>query len=251
MYPRRRNAGCGAFRSYRPPPATVSVPLVTRYATRIGTSVTAITNTATTLVTGRCLRPHQLAQHPDRQRGLLAGGEGGDDDLVEGEGEGEHAAGEEGRRDVGQEDVAEGLEAVGTQVHRGLDQIGRGAAQAGDDVVVDHDDAEGRVADHDGPDRERDVEHAEGRAQRDAGDDAGQGDRQDQEQVDRRRGRRSGSARGRRRPACPGPSPVASPAGRPAPRGPGRARCPRAPRRRRTIAASGRAAGTGSSCPRW
>jgi hypothetical protein len=41
------------------------------------------------------------------------------------------------------------------------------------------------VAEHDRPDRERDVEQAEGGAQRDAGDDAGQRDRQDDQQRDR------------------------------------------------------------------
>ena len=61
--------------------------------------VTAMTKTATTLVTGRW-RGRISSEHPDRQGRLLAGGEGGDDDLVEGEREGQHAAGQQGRGDV-------------------------------------------------------------------------------------------------------------------------------------------------------
>ena len=51
---------------------------------------------------------------------------------------------------LGQGDEAEGLPGVGAEVGRGLLEGGRGAAQAGDDVVVDDDDAEGGVADDHG-----------------------------------------------------------------------------------------------------
>ncbi len=69
----------------------------------------------------------------------------------------EHAAGEQGGADIGQDDVAEGLEAVGAEVHRGLDQRARDAAEAGHRIVVDHHDAEGGVAENDGPEGERDL----------------------------------------------------------------------------------------------
>ena len=90
----------------------------------------------------------EVAEDPDRQ-GFFAGAdrERGDDDLVEGEGEGEQGAGGEGGLHAGQGDEAEGLPGVGAEVGRGLLEGARGAAQAGDDVVVDDDDAEGRVAD--------------------------------------------------------------------------------------------------------
>ena len=67
-------------------------------------------------------RPYQFLQHPDRQGRLLAGGEGGDDHLVEAQREGEHAARQQRRGEIGQDDVAEGLEAVGAEVHRRFDQ---------------------------------------------------------------------------------------------------------------------------------
>jgi len=79
--------------------------------------------TATTLVTGALARTDQLLQHPDRQRGLLAGGEGGDDDLVEAQREGQQRTGQQRRAQLRQDDVAHGLEAVGTQVHAGFDQV--------------------------------------------------------------------------------------------------------------------------------
>ena len=53
------------------------------------------------------------------------------------------------------------------------------------DVVVDDDDAEGRVADHDRPEREVDVSGDEERVERHAGDDPGQRDRQDEQERDR------------------------------------------------------------------
>ncbi len=57
--------------------------------------------------------PDQLLIHPDRQRGLLAGGEGGDDHFVKAEGERQHAPRQQGGGEVGQDHVAQGLEAVG------------------------------------------------------------------------------------------------------------------------------------------
>src|SRR5258708_3458260 len=59
------------------------------------------------------------------------------------------------------------------------------APKAREDVVVHDHDAEGRVADDDRPDRQLDVGEGEGRAQRDARDDARQGERQHQEEADR------------------------------------------------------------------
>ena len=150
-----------------------------------------MTKTATTLVTGRCRGRISSRQHPDRQGRLLAGGEGGDDDLVEGQREGEHAAGEQRGADLRQDHVPEGLEAVGAEIHRGFDQIARQPAEPGDGVVVDHHDAERGVAEHDGPDREIDAHDVEGRTQRDAGDDAGKRDRQHEQQARSSRGRRS------------------------------------------------------------
>ncbi|MDT4861150.1 hypothetical protein FQZ97_957420 [compost metagenome] len=114
----------------------------------------------------------------------MAGGEGGDDDLVERQGERQHAARQQRRAEVRQDHVAEGLPAVGAEVHGRLDQAVRGAAQTGDDVVVDRHHAEGGVADDDGQDARLDAEGLERREQRDAGDDAGQGDGQDQHQRD-------------------------------------------------------------------
>ena len=58
----------------------------------------------------------EVGEDPDRE-GLVAGagGEGGDDDLVEGESEGEQGAGQEGRAEGGEGDQAEGLGAVGAE----------------------------------------------------------------------------------------------------------------------------------------
>ena len=81
--------------------------------------------------------------------------------------------------------MAEGLEPVGAEIHRRLDQRAGGAAETRDGIVVDDDDAEGGVAEHDRPEARIGIPQAEGRAQRDAGDDAGQRDRQDDQQRDR------------------------------------------------------------------
>src|SRR4051812_4368519 len=48
-------------------------------------------------------RPEQLAEEPDGQRAFLAGGEYGDDDLVERQCERQHAAGEKCRGDLRQQ----------------------------------------------------------------------------------------------------------------------------------------------------
>src|SRR6266540_1465672 len=65
-----------------------------------------------------------VVEDEDRQRRLRAGGERGHDHLVEGEGEGEQPAGDEGSRHGGPQHVAKGLPAVGAEVHRGLDDRG-------------------------------------------------------------------------------------------------------------------------------
>ena len=103
-------------------------------------------------------RAHQFLEHPDRQRGLLAGGEGGHDDLVEAQRKGQHAARQQRSADVGQDHQREGLQPVGAEIHRRVDQRPRGAAEPRHGVVVDDDDAEGRVAQHDGPRAEGDLQ---------------------------------------------------------------------------------------------
>ena len=89
------------------------------------------------------------------------------------------------------------------------------AAQPGDDVVVDDDDAEGGVADDHREQAEVDPEHLGERvAERDAGDDPGQRDRQDDQERDRlaaeeavardrQRGQRAEHQRDRRSPPAP------------------------------------------------
>ena len=82
------------------------------------------TITATTLMIGSCWPRKRLLKI---QIGsvCVAGAERerGDDDLVEGEGEGEQAAGDQGRLHVRQGDVAEGLPGVGAEVGRGLLEV--------------------------------------------------------------------------------------------------------------------------------
>ncbi|MNH25854.1 hypothetical protein D3C79_858760 [compost metagenome] len=124
----------------------------------------------------------QLLIHPDGQRGLLARGEGGDYHLVKAQRERQHAPRQQGGGEVGQDHITQGLEAVGTEIHRGLDQRLVGAAKARKGVVVDHHHAEGGVAYDDGPEAERDLQQAVGGAQRYAGDYAGQGDGQHQQE---------------------------------------------------------------------
>src|SRR5215470_16973382 len=151
-----------------------------------------------------------LAEDPDGQSALGAGSEGGHDDLVERQREGQHGASHDGSRDEGQRNVAKHLEAVGAEVHGGLDQRSLRAAKSGEHVVVDDHDAEGGVAYDYGRERQRDVVEAEERVQRDACDDARQGQGQDEEQahhlaaeepgaVDRERGARAEDEGDRRR----------------------------------------------------
>ncbi len=84
--------------------------------------VTIITSIATTLVTGTSRgRLSWLSSHSGKVR-FMAGGEGGDDDFVERQGKGEHAAGQQRRAEVRQDDVAEGLPAIGAEVHGRFDQ---------------------------------------------------------------------------------------------------------------------------------
>ncbi len=52
----------------------------------------------------------------------------------------------------------------------------------GDDVVVGDGDAEGGVADHQGPEGEREIGQVDRRAEGDPGDDSGEGDREHDEQ---------------------------------------------------------------------
>src|SRR5262245_32985059 len=80
--------------------------------------------------------------------------------------------------------MTEGLKTVGAKIHGRLDEIAREAPKPGDGVVVDHHDAEGGVAENDGPDREIDAHDVEGGAQRYTGDDAGKRDRQNEKQRD-------------------------------------------------------------------
>ena len=123
--------------------------------------MTITTTMATTLVTGRLARADQFLQHPDRQRGLLSASERGDDDLVEGKREGEHAAREQCGTDVRQDDITKCLEAIGAEVHRGFHQRTGDTAEARNSIVVDNDDTESRVTKHDGPERKRDIRQAE------------------------------------------------------------------------------------------
>src|SRR5919201_863988 len=67
----------------------------------------------------------QVVEDEDRQRRLRAGGERRDDDLVEREREREQAAGDERGREHGPDEEAEGLPAVGAEVHRRLDERAR------------------------------------------------------------------------------------------------------------------------------
>ena len=67
----------------------------------MGSSVMAMTRTADDIGDRPLPWPDQLGQHPDRQCRLLAGGEGGDDHLVEGQREGQHAAGQQRLANVG------------------------------------------------------------------------------------------------------------------------------------------------------
>src|SRR5579862_3034410 len=126
-----------------------------------------------------------VAEDQQRKRVLRPRGEKRDDHLVEGQCERKQAAGDEGRREYRPDDEAERLPAVGAQVGRGLEERGRRATQAREHVVVDDHDAEGRMADHDRPERQVDVVEREERVQRHPSDDPGQRDREHEQERDR------------------------------------------------------------------
>src|SRR5688572_26013911 len=73
--------------------------------------------------------PEQFVEEPDGQRTLVARGEYGDDDFIEGQCERQHAAGEKGGRDLRQQHVTQRLRSVGAQVHGRLHPVRRQAAQ--------------------------------------------------------------------------------------------------------------------------
>ena len=157
-----------------------------RCAIHTGMSESRMASTADDVDDRQLPRARQVGEDPDRQRLLLAGGERGHDDLVEAEREGQQRARHERRAQLREDDVAEGLQAVGAEVGRRLLERLRGAPQPGHDVVEDHDDAERRVADDDRQQAQRHAEHLrEGRVERHGGDDARQRDRQDDEERDR------------------------------------------------------------------
>src|SRR5215472_5846910 len=126
-----------------------------------------------------------VVEDPDRKSLLRAGRERRHDDLVEGEREREQAACDESRRQYGPEDEAERLPSIRAEILRRLDQRSRRPAQARDDVVVDDDDAEGRVADHDRPDRGLEPGEVEERDQSHRCDDPRQRERQDEQERHR------------------------------------------------------------------
>ncbi|EAU67297.1 hypothetical protein STIAU_4929 [Stigmatella aurantiaca DW4/3-1] len=127
----------------------------------------------------------KLVEQPDGQRALVTRGEGGDDDFIEAQGEGEDAAREQRGGHLRQQHIAERLQAVRPQVHGGLDERVRHAPQPGDDVVVDHHQAERAVPSRDGPEAQGRPRQPERRQQGDAGDDARQRDGQREHQRER------------------------------------------------------------------
>src|ERR1051325_9877077 len=130
-------------------------------------------------------RPEEVGEDPDRQRLLRARGEDRDDDLVPREGEREQPTGEERRPHLREGHEAEGLPRVGAEIGGRLLQRAREPPQPRLRIVVDEDDAEGRVPDDDREQPEVDPDRRVGRAQREAGDDPGQREGQDHEQRDR------------------------------------------------------------------
>ena len=92
----------------------------------------------------------------------MARGEQRDDDLVEGQRERQHASREQRAGELRQQHVAQGLQAIGAEIHRGLDETARQAPEARDDVVVDDDEAERGVAEDNGPEAELDARELEG-----------------------------------------------------------------------------------------
>ena len=111
----------------------------------------------------------------------MSGGEGGDDDLVKGEGKGQQAASQQGGGQVGQYHIAEGLPAVGAQIQRGFDQALAGAAKAGQYVIKHDHHAEGGVADDQRQHARCDAQMLEAGQQGEACDDTRQGNGQHQQ----------------------------------------------------------------------
>src|SRR5579884_296321 len=134
---------------------------------------------------GQLLALSQVVEDEDRKRLLRACRKGCHNDLVERKREREQPARDERDRQYRPDDVPERLPAVGAEVARRLEQRGRRTAQARHDVVVDDDDAERCVPDHDRPHREAEACEDVERVQRHAGDDPGQRDRQDEQERDR------------------------------------------------------------------
>jgi hypothetical protein len=96
-------------------------------------------------------RADEFVQHPDWERRLLTRREGGNDDFIERQSEGQHATGQKGRSDLRQYDITEGLKAIGSQIHGGFNHAAAGAAKTCQDIIVNDNHAEGGVAQHDGP----------------------------------------------------------------------------------------------------
>src|SRR4051794_17309901 len=122
---------------------------------------------------GKLLPEADVAEDQQRQRVVRAGREVRDDDLVEGQREGQEPARDEGGREHGPDHEAERLPAVCAEVCGGFEKRRRRSAKPCEDVVVDDHDAEGRVADHDRPQREIPVPEDEERVERHAGEDPG------------------------------------------------------------------------------
>src|SRR6266480_2413891 len=115
-----------------------------------------------------------VVEDEDRQRLLRTGREHRHDHLVERERERQQPTRDERGREHRPEDEPERLPAIGSEVLRRLDQRRRRTPQPRDHVVVDDDDAERRVADHDRPYRGRESYEGERRTQGYPGEDPGQ-----------------------------------------------------------------------------
>ncbi len=157
-----------------------------------------MTNTATTLVMGRSRGRNSSLKNQMGSVRSCPDVKIGDDDLVERQREGEHAAREQRRAHLRQQHGPERLPAVGAEIHRGFDPARRNAAQARDHVVVDDDDAERRVTRDDGPEPGIETGQLDRRQQRDAGDDPGQRDRQHEQQRRACSSREAGARQGQR-----------------------------------------------------
>ena len=173
----------------------------------MGSSVTAMTTHGDDIGDRALARPDQLRQHPDRQRRLLAGGEGGDDDLVEGQRKGEHAAGKERRADVGRTTWRKVWKpSAPRSIEASIRSAGGAAEAARRRCCRPRRCRRWRGRARSSRTRKRDVHEVEGRAQRDAGDDAGQRDRQDEQQRDRLAAEEPGPRQRRGGTACRAPA---------------------------------------------